>query len=95
MGWDFFLDMKHMAAVQNPLCTVFGVTPHFIFSPQVRECPGAKMNLIINADKFVVLHYALHNGSMRCVPGVHKVGRYYLRAHRRGEYVQLLGGDAN
>ena len=76
--------------------TIFARTAHHI----IREAEGliqhgSRMNLVINADKFALLHYKPSATGVRCVPGRHSVGGYDITAQRKGEYVRLLGGNAN
>ena len=54
-----------------------------------------RMNLVINADTFALLHCRQGRTGMRCVPGRHQIGGYTVEARCNGEYVRLLGGDVN
>ena len=56
---------------------------------------GGCMDLVINVDKFALLHYKADTQGMRCVPRRHRVRGYAITAKRKGEYVRLSGGDAN
>ena len=56
---------------------------------------GGRMNMVINADKFALLHYGRGKNGIRCVPGRHQIEGHTMEARRNGEYLRLLGGDVN